>query len=118
MKQSVHHPALRWFSVVLRGFHLAAVIGLGAAILGAPLSLHLQSIYVFLTGIVMFAFDLWKKPYMMMEWSGVALVIKLVVITLMAFSAELRLPLFWCVVIWSVIFAHAPASFRHATWRR
>ena len=32
------NPGLRWLNVAVRGLHLAAVIGLGAALLGAPLS--------------------------------------------------------------------------------
>jgi hypothetical protein len=113
-----HLPALRWLSVVLRGLHLVAVIGFGAAMLGAPLSLHQQSIGVLLTGVAMLALDLWNKPRMLLEWSGVALVIKLGVVFVMMLNSEIQLPLFWVLVAWSAIFAHAPASFRHKTWRR
>jgi len=96
--------------------HIVAVIGLGSAIMGAPLSLHQQSTYVLASGIAMFALDLWNKPRMLLEWSGVALISKLGTISLMVFNPELVLPLFWGVVLWSAIFSHAPASFRHATW--
>lgn len=108
---------LRWLNVVLRGLHLATVIGLGAAILGAPLSLHWQAMGVLATGLAMLSLDLWTKPRMAQEWSGAALVIKLTVVAWMAVDAESRLPLFWALVVWSVIFAHAPAAFRHALWR-
>ncbi len=111
-------PALRWLNVALRGLHLATVIGLGAAVLGAPLSLHNQSLGVLLSGLAMFVLDLWSKPRLLLEWSGAAMVIKLGVVAWMALDAELRLPLFWGVVVWSAIFAHAPASFRHAPLRR
>ena len=84
--------------------------------MGAHLSLHQQSIYVLVSGIVMFALDLWNKPRMLLEWSGAALIIKLGAIALMVFNSDLMLPLFWGVVFWSAIFSHAPASFRHATW--
>jgi hypothetical protein len=118
MRAYSHHPVLRWLSVGFRGLHLVSIIGLGAAIMGAPLSIHTQSAGVVLTGVVMFAHDLWNKPRLFFEWSGLALLIKLGMVVLMALNAEMRLPLFWAVVIWSAIFAHAPASFRHATWRR
>ena len=118
MRPFTHHPVLRWLSVVLRGMHLVTIIGRGAAVMGAPLSLHQQSIGVLVTGIAMFALDLWNKPRMLMEWSGAALVIKLGVIGLMMLNSELRLSLFWGLVVWSAIFAHAPASFRHTTWWR
>jgi hypothetical protein len=111
-------PALRWLNVALRALHLATVIGLGAALLGAPLSLHRQAIGVLLTGLAMFALDLQGKPRMLLEWSGASMLIKLALVAWMALDAELRLPLFWAVLIWSAIFAHAPASFRHARWWR
>lgn len=117
MKHATSHPVLRWLSVVLRSLHLVAVIGLGAALLGASLSSHLPSMGVLVTGMALFAIDLRTKPQLLQQWSGAALVIKLCAIGLMAFSPELRAPLFWGVIVWSAIFAHAPASFRHARWR-
>lgn len=110
------NPFVRWLSVVLRGLHLAAVIALGAALLGAPLDGHVQSLGVLASGLAMMALDLWVKTHLLKEWSGAALVIKLALVGWMAADAELRLPLFWLLVVWSAIFAHAPASFRHALW--
>jgi hypothetical protein len=98
--------------------HLVAVIAFGAAALGAPISLQLQSMGVLLTGIAMLALELWTKPRMLLEWSGAAMVIKLCLVAVMALNTELRLPLFWGIVIWSSIFSHAPASFRHKVWWR
>jgi hypothetical protein len=103
---------------VLRGLHLVAVIGLGAAIMGAPMSLQQLSIAVLFTGLAMFALELWNKPRILFEWSGASLIIKLGLIAVMALNAELRLPLFWLVVVWSAIFSHAPSSFRHKVWWR
>jgi hypothetical protein len=108
----------RWLSVVLRGLHLAAVIGLGAALLGAPLDGGLQSLGVLVTGAAMMALDLWMKPHLFQEWAGAALLIKLAGVAWMALDAGLRAPLFWLLVAWSALFAHAPGSFRHARWRR
>lgn len=108
----------RWLSVVLRGLHLVTVIGLGAAVLGAPVSLHTSALGVFATGVAMFGLDLWNKPHLLLEWSGAALVVKLMAVAWMAVDADLRQPLFWAIVFWSAIFAHAPAYFRHARWRR
>lgn len=103
--------------MALRGVHLATVIGLGAAVLGAPLSVQQQSLGVLLSGFAMLAIDVWSKPRMLLEWSGAALILKLAAVAWLAIDADLRLPLFWGVVVWSAIFAHAPASFRHASWR-
>lgn len=111
-------PFTRWLSVVLRGLHLASVIGLGAALLGAPLDAHHQSMIVLISGGAMMGLDLWLKPHGLLEWSGAALLLKLLVVAWMAFDAGMRLPLFWLLIMWSAIFAHAPASFRHARWRK
>ncbi len=110
-------PLLRWVNVLLRGIHLATVIGLGAALLGAQLSIHEQAIGVLLSGVAMFAMDLSHKPQMLYEWSGLALLIKLAAVVWLALDEELREVLFWGIVVWSVLFAHAPAYFRHARWR-
>ena len=117
MRHHVHNPAIRWLSVALRGLHLVAVITLGAAIMGAPISPQQLSGAVLITGFAMFVLDLWNKPGMLFEWSGAALMFKLCLIVVMALNAELRLPLFWVIVVWSAIFSHAPASFRHKVWR-
>ena len=110
-------PVLRWLSVVLRGLHLAAVVSLGAAFLGASLSVQQQSLAVFISGFAMLIVDAWCKPSMLWEWSGAALIMKLAMVVWMGLDAELSLPIFWLVLVWSAIFAHAPASFRHKSWR-
>lgn len=116
MSAATRNPFSRWLGVFLRGLHLAAVIGLGAALMGAPLDGHTQSLGVLATGAAMMILDLWLKPHLIREWSGAALLIKLAVVGWMALDASLRLPLFWLLVVWSAVFAHAPASFRHALW--
>jgi hypothetical protein len=110
------NPTLRWLSVLLRGIHLATVIGLGAALLGAPLAVTSQAHGVLASGLAMLILDLAGKPRMLLEWSGTSLLLKLAVVAWMAFDIRYRLPLFWAIVIWSAIFAHAPASFRHRRW--
>jgi hypothetical protein len=111
-------PILRWLGVVLRSLHLAAIIGLGAALLGAPLDGRIQVIAVLFSGAAMLTLDLWVRPHLVWEWSGAALFLKLLVVAWMAIDDGSRLCLFWLLVVWSAIFAHAPSSFRHAPWRR
>jgi len=106
----------RWLSVVLRGLHLVTVVTLGAAILGAPLSAHAQSIAVFVSGLAMTAVDFWGNDRLWRERAGHALLLKLALVGWMAVDADVRVPLFWLVLAWSALFAHAPASFRHAAW--
>jgi hypothetical protein len=106
---------LRWMNVILRGMHLVAVILLGACLLGAAVDDHSAVIGVALTGFAMFALDLWRKPQYLHEVSGFAVPVKLVLVAWMALDASARHVLFWLIVAGSAIFAHAPASFRHAS---
>ncbi|MCP5310363.1 hypothetical protein [Cognatazoarcus halotolerans] len=115
-RRETRPPLLRWLGVVLRGVHLATVIALGATVLGAPLDGRHQAIAVLVTGIAMVALDLRAKPHLFAEWAGIALIAKLAVVGWMAADAALRPLLYWLIVGWSVLFAHAPASFRHRVW--
>jgi hypothetical protein len=104
----------RWLNVLLRGLHLVAVIVLGAALLGAPLAEGRAAAAVAATGLAMFALDTWNKPSHLREVSGLAMIVKLVLVGWMALDASARFALFWTVVAGSAVFAHAPSRFRHA----
>lgn len=105
---------LRWINVILRGLHLVAVILLGAALLGAPLSADKIAIGVAASGFAMLLLDIWRKPQHLREAAGIAVLIKLVLVGWMALDAVSRPVLFWLIVAGSAISAHAPARFRHA----
>ncbi len=105
---------LRWLNVALRGLHLVSVIVMGAALLGAPVASTPAVVGAAITGFTMFALDLWQKPGHLRETSGVAVLVKLALLLWMVFDAGSRAILFWLIVAGSAIFAHAPASFRHA----
>ncbi|MEW6292887.1 MAG: hypothetical protein AB1544_06235 [Pseudomonadota bacterium] len=106
--------ALRWINVILRGLHLAAVILLGAALLGAPQVSTQIAIAVAATGFAMLALDVWRKPQHLREAAGIAVLLKLVLVGWMVFDAAAQHVLFWVIVAGSAISAHAPARFRHA----
>lgn len=110
------NPYLRWLSVTLRAIHLSAVIALGAVVLGAPVEPLYVIAAVLASGVGMLAQDLWVKPHTLLEWSGAALMAKLLVVGWMGLMPSLQPVLFWVLVVWSVIFSHAPASFRHSRW--
>jgi hypothetical protein len=118
VRVSVSHakaPAwTRWANVVLRGVHLVALIGLGAALLGAPVAAVPAVAVVAASGAAMFALDLFYRPALLREAAGLAVLLKLALVGWMAVDAGARPALFWIVVAGSVLFAHAPASFRHA----
>lgn len=104
----------RWLNVILRGLHLVSVIVLGASLLGAPVSGGSAALGVALTGFAMLALDIWKKPGHLREVAGIAVLMKLLLVAWMAMDATSRPILFWLIVASSAVFAHAPASFRHA----
>ena len=107
-------PGQRWLGVLLRGLHLVAVIVLGAALLGAPVSGDYAVLGLWSTGLAMLALDTWSKPSHLREASGFAVLVKLAIVGWMAVDAGSRAVLFWLVVVGSGVFAHAPAKFRHA----
>jgi hypothetical protein len=107
-------PGQRWLGVLLRGAHLAAVVVLGAALLGAPVSGDRAVLGLWTTGLAMFALDTWSKPAHLREASGLSVLLKLVFVGWMAVDVSARAWLFWFIVIGSAVFAHAPAKFRHA----
>lgn len=106
--------ALRWTNVILRSLHLCAVILLGAALLGAPLASTRVAIAVAASGFAMFAIDTWRKPQHLREASGIAVLLKLIMVGWMAVDAAAQHILFWLIVAGSALSAHAPARFRHA----
>lgn len=111
-------PALtRWLGIFLRAAHLVCVIVLGAGLIhGNASGLAVSAVLV--SGLALFALDTWHYPGHLLELSGVAVVVKLFLIALMAVDANWRLALFWIIVVWSGIFSHAPASLRHQRFTR
>jgi hypothetical protein len=109
----------RWLSVFLRGGHLVSVVNLGAVVLGVPTSTlpsH-SGLAVLLTGVLVWALDLWHKPGHLVEGAGLSMLLKLVLVVWMVLAPGLSVPLFWAIVLWSAVFSHAPASFRNARLR-
>jgi hypothetical protein len=106
-------PGGRWLSVALRAAHLLGVVWLGAAVHGAPLAAQGVGIYVLVTGLALFVLDLFTYPHHLKEAAGLAVFVKLALVVGIVASEPARLPLFWAVVLWSAIFSHAPANFRH-----
>jgi len=105
---------LRWLNVALRSIHLVAVIHFSASILGALPASASSGIAVFLSGSALWAVDLLQHPDHLRQMAGFSMLLKLALIAGMIVSPSLRLPLFWTIVVWSVIFAHAPGNFRNA----
>ncbi|HEY5763111.1 MAG TPA: hypothetical protein VIS73_07875 [Rhodocyclaceae bacterium] len=115
--------ARRWASVLLRAAHLVAVIGLAAEIVSATTAssthAHLWPAAVLVTGLALFTVDFWARPGRLLELLATSIAAKLLLVALMIVLPTWKTPLFWVIIVWSVIFSHAPATFRHARiWRR
>ena len=108
---------LRWSDVFLRGIHLSGVVLLGGAVLGADVSVAWGGGTVLLSGVAMLLVEVWNRPELVSQWTGASLILKLGLVAWMLLDESLRTPLFWLIVIWSAIFAHAPSSFRHRRWK-
>jgi hypothetical protein len=108
-------PFWRWFSIGLRAVHLAAVVFLGAAVMGAPLRLPLSVVAAALvmSGAFKLALELWKSRTHLREFAGAGMLAKLSFVAWMVLDSAHAEAIFWAIVLWSVVFAHAPATFRH-----
>lgn len=111
-------PGRRWLGVALRAAHLAGVVGVGAGLVGGgAVDSHFPLLLV-LSGLAMAALDAWSNPHWMREPAGLSLLVKFALLGWFLADEARRPALFWTVLIFSVVFAHAPASFRHRGRRR
>lgn len=109
-------PGRRWLVVFLRAGHMAGVVGVGAGTLApVPAAGGFVGLMV-LSGVLMMALDVWSNPSWLAEWAGLSVVFKLVLLAVLALDEAHRPALFWLILIFSVVFAHAPARFRHRRW--
>lgn len=108
--------AWRWAGIALRALHMAAVVVLGAVLMGAPRKLPMSIVgsTLLFTGVLLFALELWKSRDHWRQVAGLAALAKLLLIAWMIADHARALPLFWLLLLWSTVFAHAPASLRHA----
>jgi hypothetical protein len=105
----------RWLGIVMRALHLVAVVLLGAALLGAPRGV--SQVWVgstlLATGALMFALEQWKTREHVFQLAGAGQVAKLALVAWMMLDPSRAVALLWLIVVWSAVFAHAPAGFRH-----
>lgn len=102
----------RWLGIALRTAHLVCVIVLGAGLIHGEAT-DLTVAAVLGSGFALFALDTWHYPRHLLELSGLAVLVKLALIAIMALDDGLRQAMFWSVVVWSGVFSHAPAWLRH-----
>ena len=100
---------------LLRSLHIAGLVGVGAALLGA-VDAATSSAFAFLlvaSGVGIMALDRWSNPAYLRQINGLAMVFKPLALGVMVFAYGMSQPLFWGVLVLSVLITHAPASIRH-----
>ncbi|WP_374495535.1 hypothetical protein [Zoogloea sp.] len=107
-------PGRRWLVVALRAGHIAGVVGVGAGLLALPGGPAGDFVGLMVaSGVAMAALDAWSNPVWLRELAGLSLLVKFALLGWFVADEGARLALFWAILVFSVIFAHAPASFRH-----
>ena len=105
-------PGRRWLNLGLRTAHLAGIVLLGAALLGAG-EITTGAWLTLLSGIGMFAGDAWANPAHVREVAGFGVLVKLALVAVMALYPPVALPVFWGILVISTLLSHAPGSLRH-----
>lgn len=106
-------PGRRWLVVFLRAAHLAGVVGVGAGLLSGTAAAGPFTGMLVISGLLMAALDAWSNPVWLREFAGLSLLVKLALLLWFAADEAARPALFWTILVFSTLFSHAPASFRH-----
>ena len=106
-------PGRRWLGVLLRAAHLAGVVGVGAGLLAVEAAAAGFVYLMVLSGMAMALLDAWSRRRWLRELAGLSLLVKLVLLLWFAADEAARPALFWTILVFSTLFSHAPASFRH-----
>jgi hypothetical protein len=110
-------PLERLLANAVRSAHIAAVVVLGAALLGAPLPVPAASWAVAGSGAVLLALDLAAARMHLGEVAGVAVLFKLALLIAAAWQPTWAATIFFAVLLLSSLVAHAPKGWRHRRLR-
>ena len=105
-------PGRRWLNLSLRTVHLAGIVLLGAALLGAG-EAGTAAWLTLISGLAMFAGDAWANPAHLREVAGFGVLAKLGLVALMVAHPASALPVFWAILVLSTLLSHAPGALRH-----
>jgi hypothetical protein len=100
---------------LLRVAHMVGVVGSGAVLLGAQ-PLAGSAVYALVlvgSGLGMVLLDAWTNPDYLRQASGLGILLKVSLLTLAILLAGLVEPIFWAVLVGSVLLSHAPRRVRH-----
>ena len=101
-------PGRRQLNLSLRTAHLAGIVLLGAALLGAG-GITTGAWLTLLSGVGMFAGDAWANPAHVREIAGFGVLVKLALVAVMALYPPVALPVFWGILVISTLLSHARA---------
>ncbi|MBP9799532.1 MAG: hypothetical protein KBD39_05375 [Sterolibacterium sp.] len=99
----------------LRVAHLVGVVGSGAVLLGAqPLAeAEVYALVLIGSGMGMVLLDCIVNPDYLRQVSGLGIMLKLLLLSVSILLAGLVVPVFWAVLVGSVLLSHAPRWLRH-----
>lgn len=109
-------PGQRWINIGLRGLHLLGVAGMGAGFLVPGVADGIGLPYLVLTlatGVAMTLIDAWSDRFWLVQLSGQAVLLKLLVLGLIPLWPAAGPALFVAVILLSAVVSHAPAWLRH-----
>lgn len=112
-KQRRDFAGRRWLTIALRSVHLAGVVLVGAAVLGAGVDRHAAGMVMLFTGLALYALEVWSNPAHFGELAGVFIPLKLLLVLVMVLYPENTAAIFWVLLIASSVVSHAPGNFRH-----
>ncbi len=102
-------------ALALRTLHLVAMVGLGAALLGAPVEPGPFAAGLLFSGLLLLALDLRARRLALGELAGVVVLVKLAASLWIAWTPDHAPWLFWTLIVLSSLSSHAPKAMRH--WR-
>ena len=108
----------RWVNIAMRCAHLVGIAGIGGGFLYG-LDAGSWSFYWQLTvssGAALSLIYIWSNGAWLLEMKGLAIILKLVVLTVALMIPDLRATAFILVIIMSGLIAHAPARVRSRRW--
>ena len=108
----------RWVNIGLRCAHLVGIAGIGGGFLYG-LDTESWSVYWQITvfsGVALSLIYIWSSGAYLLEMKGLAILLKLVLLTVGLIIPELRAAAFIMVIILSGLIAHAPARVRARRW--
>ncbi len=110
-----HFPWARPVQLVLRSMHIAAMaLVVGAIPFGADYqALRGPILLTLASGVLLFAVDLARDAAILVQGSGVAVLLKLALLGLGVLQPSARLPWYLAATLVASIGSHMPGSWRH-----